>query len=167
MVLLRFRWNFLYNGTENERLSYFWLYHFASLLRILTFWVFRMMEPNSIFGFLWELLASFTYLSFSQAHSAEGGYLFAVVNPLDTVVQFGLRVHPSQTSESRSSHSGKNHRKSSYDDPASHLPKIAQNITLYWTDSTRQISSQVLLDLEIPSTLQHWTRLALALTGSC
>ncbi|GAU89174.1 hypothetical protein RvY_01755 [Ramazzottius varieornatus] len=88
-----------------------------------------------------------------QGHDDQGGYLFAVVNPLDTVVQFGLRIHPSSVDPSSSAR-------------AAHGEQQRQNLTLYWSDSNRHVSSQALLDIDIPTTHQHWTRLALALTDS-
>ncbi|OQV16879.1 putative Collagen alpha-1(XVIII) chain [Hypsibius exemplaris] len=64
---------------------------------------------------LTQMFQDFALLTTFQAHSEEGGYLFAVVNPLDTV-------------------------------PAGLL--------------------QALLDIDIPTTFKHWTRLAISLTGS-
>ncbi|XP_055334528.1 uncharacterized protein LOC129585735 isoform X2 [Paramacrobiotus metropolitanus] len=89
-----------------------------------------------------------------MAHSADGGYLFAVVNPLDTVVQLGLRIHPEPSQADNTVHSDRG--------------PVRQNVTLYWTDSGRQlqVSSQILLEMEIPSTYKHWTRLAVASFGT-
>lgn len=63
-----------------------------------------------------------------------GGYIFSVVNPLDTVVQLGLHMSP--------------------------VIKDKWNITFYYADSSVHSTSQKLISYEIPYA-KKWTRIAL------
>lgn len=82
-----------------------------------------------------EKLEEFAIMLSIRPESRAGGYIFSVVNPMDTIVQLGL-----YTSE----------------------PSSADrwNITLYYTDPEFHMTSQPLATFEAPFS-KKWTKLAL------
>lgn len=69
----------------------------------------------------------------------QGGYLFAVVNAFDTVVDLGLLLSPAGRSQT--------------------------NISLVYTDSQTQTHSNVISSFLVPAFTNQWTQLALEVVG--
>ena len=69
----------------------------------------------------------------------QGGYLFAVVNAFDTVVDLGLLLSPAG--------------------------KAQTNISLVYTDSQTQSHSTVIASFLVPAFTNQWTQLALEVVG--
>ncbi|RZF34243.1 hypothetical protein LSTR_LSTR009368 [Laodelphax striatellus] len=72
--------------------------------------------------------------------SREGGFLFAVVNPLETIVQLGVQL--------------------------ASLGSGLTNISLLYTDVSKKYSSQTIASFEVPSSFSKWTRIAFKVTAS-
>ncbi|KAF0301432.1 Collagen alpha-1(XV) chain [Amphibalanus amphitrite] len=72
--------------------------------------------------------------------SSDGGFLFAVLNPLETVVQLGVQLTPAADGNT--------------------------NISLLYTDSEVHFTSQRLATFTVPSVQDEWTKLALQVTDS-
>ncbi|KAA0204003.1 hypothetical protein HAZT_HAZT011414 [Hyalella azteca] len=68
----------------------------------------------------------------------EAMYLFAVTNPLETVVQLGVSLSPGETGST--------------------------NISLLYTDSERHMTSQTIASFLVPDFTRKWTRLAFKVT---
>ncbi|KAK3908876.1 Collagen alpha-1(XV) chain [Frankliniella fusca] len=88
-----------------------------------------------------KLYAEFSITAKIRSMSREGGFLFAVVNPLDTVVQLGLHLAPASA------------------EAPGHT-----NVTLLYTDVSIHHSSQTIASFVVPSFTGRWGRLALAVT---
>ena len=71
---------------------------------------------------------------------SDDGFLFAIVNPLDTLIQFGVRV--SQVDDNRT------------------------NITLYYTNYASSEHSQVAASFIVPTFMNEWTRFAIQVQGN-
>ncbi|EAT46552.1 AAEL002247-PA [Aedes aegypti] len=80
-----------------------------------------------------EKLTEFTIIATVRPGSRSGGYVFSVVNPLDTVVQLGLLLEPI-------------------------LATDQWNITLIYTDANVERVSQPLVSFQIPYT-KSWIKL--------
>ena len=78
----------------------------------------------------------FSILVTTRPNTKEGGFLFAIVDPLETVVQLGVRL-------SKADGDGET------------------NIMLYVTDHRTSSSSTVIAKFTVPSFVQKWTRFAL------
>ncbi|XP_059470100.1 collagen alpha-1(XV) chain isoform X3 [Neocloeon triangulifer] len=83
----------------------------------------------------------FTIRMAAKPASREGGFLFAVVNPLDTVVQLGVRLAPAPA----------------VDD---------MNIALYYTDVNMHFSSQMIASFVVPSFAKKWAKFSLRVSGN-
>lgn len=81
-----------------------------------------------------EKLYEFAVMIALRPDSRNGGYLFSVVNPLDTIVQLGILLTP--------------------------VVKEKWNVTLLYTDSNIHLTSQNIASFEIPFS-SKWTRIAL------
>ncbi|XP_062710137.1 collagen alpha-1(XV) chain isoform X1 [Aedes albopictus] len=80
-----------------------------------------------------EKLTEFTIIATVRPGSRSGGYVFSVVNPLDTVVQLGLLLEPISATDQ-------------------------WNITLIYTDANVERVSQPLVSFQIPYT-KSWIKL--------
>lgn len=83
-----------------------------------------------------KLFPEFSILARIQPTSRRGGYLFAVVNPLDTVVQLGVKLSPAGS---------------------------GTNISLIYTDPS-QFPSQVIADFVTEKFVNTWIRFAFQVT---
>ncbi|KAJ6643539.1 Collagen alpha-1(XV) chain [Pseudolycoriella hygida] len=81
-----------------------------------------------------EKLLEFAIMAIIRPETRNGGYIFSVVNPLDTVVQLGMHISPAIEDK--------------------------WNLTLYYTDSSVHSTSQKLISYEMPYA-KKWTRIAL------
>ncbi|XP_054711267.1 collagen alpha-1(XV) chain-like [Uloborus diversus] len=70
-----------------------------------------------------------------KPNTPHGGYIFAVVNPTETVVQLGLKLSASDESTA--------------------------NLTLYYTDVDMHLTSQAIVTFVVPDFVGLWTRLAI------
>jgi collagen type XVIII alpha len=77
-----------------------------------------------------------------RPNTAEGGFLFSVVNPLETVVQLGVQISPTGPSQ-----------------PGN------VNISLFYTDVNSNFASQTVASFVVPSFARKWTRFALRVTA--
>lgn len=80
-----------------------------------------------------EKLTEFTIIATVRPGTRSGGYIFSVVNPLDTIVQLGLLLEPISATDQ-------------------------WNITLIYTDAATQRSNQPLASFQIPYT-KSWIKL--------
>lgn len=80
-----------------------------------------------------EKLTEFTIIATVRPGTRSGGYIFSVVNPLDTIVQLGLLLEPIGATDQ-------------------------WNITLIYTDAATQRSNQPLASFQIPYT-KSWIKL--------
>lgn len=87
---------------------------------------YRMVLPEKLF--------EFAVMAAIRTDSRIGGYLFSVVNPLDTIVQLGIFLSPAI--------------------------KDKWNVTLYYTDSNIHMIGQKLATFEMPYS-NKWTRIGL------
>ncbi|ODM97651.1 Collagen alpha-1(XV) chain, partial [Orchesella cincta] len=94
---------------------------------------YRLFLPESLYR-------DFALLATIKPERREPSYIFAVVNPHDTIVQFGLKISPSLTS----SH---------------HM------ISLMYTDVGSHIMTQNLVSFEVPLRTRKWNRFALKVIG--
>jgi len=78
----------------------------------------------------------FSILVTTRPNTKEGGYLFAIVDPLETVVQLGVRL-------AKADGDGET------------------NIILYVTDHRTQSNSVVIAKFTVPSFVRKWTRFSL------
>ena len=81
------------------------------------------------------LVGDFALLVSTKPSNQYGGYLFAVVNPLDTVVQFGIYL--------------------------SHVIDSHMDISLYYTDSTKSDETVTIARFKVPEFTKRWTKLAI------
>ncbi|KAH9514832.1 hypothetical protein Btru_023749 [Bulinus truncatus] len=82
------------------------------------------------------LFEAFAIKTIFKPYKRDVGFLFAVVNPYQTIVQFGLAVRESGRDK--------------------------QDVVLYYTPSSRATtSSEVIANFTVPGMLNRWTRLAL------
>ncbi|GFS59121.1 collagen alpha-1(XV) chain [Trichonephila inaurata madagascariensis] len=81
------------------------------------------------------LFRDFTIGVTLKPSNSNGGYVFAVVNPTETVVQLGLKLVPSGES--------------------------TVNLTVYYTDVDMHLTSQPLTTFTVPDFLGMWTRIAI------
>ncbi|GFN99881.1 collagen alpha-1(xv) chain [Plakobranchus ocellatus] len=92
-------------------------------------------EPATIF-FREPLFEDFAVVAFFNSYRQDAGYLFAVVDPSQTVIQFGLQITDG--------------------DPGSGQQKVK----LYYSPNTNQnLQSQAIATFTIPSTAGRWTKL--------
>lgn len=82
-----------------------------------------------------EKLEEFAIMASIRPETRTGGYIFSVVNPMDTIVQIGL--YASEPTEAD-----------------------RWNITFYYTDSATHMTSQALATFEAPFS-KKWTKLAI------
>ncbi|XP_022236358.1 collagen alpha-1(XV) chain-like [Limulus polyphemus] len=75
-----------------------------------------------------------------ERHDKSGGFLFAVVNPSETIVQLGLKIMD--------------------------LQNDFVNVSLYYTDVTMHIASQVWASFTIPNFIGNWAKIALSVNGN-
>lgn len=87
-----------------------------------------------------RLYSDFSLIMAAKPASREGGVLFAVVNPLDTIVQLGVRLSPGNS-------------------PA------AMTISLIYTDVNMHFSSQTIASFSVPSFARKWARFSLRVKG--
>lgn len=87
---------------------------------------YRMLLPEKLYEF--AIIATF------RPNTRTGGYLFSVVNPLDTIVQLGLHLTPAV--------------------------KNVWNVTLLYTQSDNSPASRKLVTYELPFEAKKWTSLA-------
>ncbi|CAD7004027.1 unnamed protein product [Ceratitis capitata] len=81
-----------------------------------------------------EKLYEFAILTTFMPNSPKGGYLFSVVNPMDTVVQLGLHLSP--------------------------VNKNMYNISLLYTQSDQNTVSRKLVSYQLPYLGKEWTTLS-------
>ncbi|XP_063227469.1 collagen alpha-1(XV) chain-like [Bacillus rossius redtenbacheri] len=93
---------------------------------------YRLLMPEKLYG-------EFSVLAAVSPNSKEGGFLFAVVNPLETVVQLGVLLSPADSSHT--------------------------NISLFYTDLGRHSTSQTVASFVVPAFAKRWTRFALKVTA--
>ena len=86
-------------------------------------------------NYVTSLPRDFSILVTTRPSEREGGYLFAIVNPLNTVIQLGLRLSPVGIDRT--------------------------NITLLVTDSRSRDSSRIVAEFTVTSLSKEWTRFAL------
>jgi collagen type XVIII alpha len=89
-----------------------------------------------------KLYSEFSIVATVRPNTREGGFLFSVVNPLETVVQLGVQISPAGPSQ-----------------PGS------VNISLFYTDVNRNFASQTIASFVVPSFVKKWTRFALRVTA--
>ena len=94
-------------------------------------------KPSRLF--IKQLYSDFAILVTLSPSNSKGGYLFAVVNPAHTLIQFGLRIGPSGHSKT--------------------------DITLYYTDYKTADSSEILAKFSVPNFIKQWTRFAVKVHG--
>lgn len=82
-----------------------------------------------------KFFRNFAIVASVKPKDHQGGYLFAIVNAFDTVVDLGVLLEPSGSSQT--------------------------NVSLIYTDSQAEASSQVLASFLVPSFVNQWTQLAL------
>lgn len=81
-----------------------------------------------------KLYPEFTIQATVKLSSQDGGFLFAVVNPLETVVQLGVQITPTLE---KSSHS---------------------NFSLFYTDANTHFSSEIIASFDVSDVVNKWTR---------
>ncbi|XP_045483928.1 collagen alpha-1(XVIII) chain isoform X3 [Pieris rapae] len=86
-----------------------------------------------------KLYAEFSITATVRPANKDGGFLFSVVNPLETVVQLGVQLIPSG-------------------------PGLT-NISLLYTDANIYALSQTIASFVVPSFSKKWTRFALRVTN--
>ncbi|ODM97649.1 Collagen alpha-1(XV) chain [Orchesella cincta] len=93
-----------------------------------------------------RLYRDFALLATVKPERRESAFLFAVVNPLDTIVQFGLKIPapPNISPSLTSSH---------------HM------ISLLYTDVGSHLVTQTLVSFEVPLMTRRWNRFALKIIG--
>lgn len=69
-----------------------------------------------------------------KLNSQDGGFLFAVVNPLETVVQLGLQITPA------------------FENPGH------SNFSLFYTDASTHFSSEIIASFDVNDVVNKWTR---------
>jgi collagen type XVIII alpha len=89
-----------------------------------------------------KLFSEFSIVATVRPNTRDGGFLFSVVNPLETVVQLGVQIEPSEPSH-----------------PGNH------NISLLYTDVNSHFTSQTIASFIVPSFVKKWTRFALRVTA--
>ncbi|KAM3720951.1 Collagen alpha-1(XV) chain [Dirofilaria immitis] len=82
-----------------------------------------------------KFFRNFAFTAVIRPDDREGGYLFAVVNPLDTVVDLGVLLEPAGDNQT--------------------------NITLLYTDSSKETDTKVLASFLVPEFTEKWTKFAL------
>ncbi|CAG7732058.1 unnamed protein product, partial [Allacma fusca] len=87
-----------------------------------------------------RLYRDFAILATVKLEKRETAYLFAVVNPLDTLIQFGIKISPSVTS-------------------SQHV------ISLLYTDVASHLVTQTLVSFEVPTLTRKWTKFAIKVVG--
>lgn len=90
-----------------------------------------------------KLYSEFSIVATVRPNTRDGGFLFSVVNPLETVVQLGVQITPSGPSQ-----------------PGS------VNISLLYTDVNSHFASQTIASFVVPSFVKKWTRFALSVTAN-
>lgn len=85
-----------------------------------------------------KLYAEFSITATVRPANKDGGFLFSVVNPLETVVQLGVQLIPSG-------------------------PGLT-NISLLYTDANIYALSQTIASFVVPSFAKKWSRFALKVT---
>ncbi|KAI6182369.1 LAM-G-DOMAIN domain-containing protein [Aphelenchoides bicaudatus] len=78
---------------------------------------------------------NFAFLSSIKPRDDRGGFLFAVVNAFDTIVDLGVKLEPAADSQT--------------------------NISLIYTDSEAHTTSQTIASFIVPSFTNQWTQLAI------
>ena len=91
--------------------------------------------------YLNKINEEFSILVTTKPNTKEGGYLFAIVDPLETVVQLGVRLARADNDEET-------------------------NILLYVTDHRTSTDSVVIAKFKVPSFTKKWTRFALQVRRS-
>lgn len=86
-----------------------------------------------------KLYSEFSITATVRPANKEGGFLFSVVNPLETVVQLGVQLIPSG-------------------------PGL-MNISLLYTDANAYALSQTIASFVVPSFAKKWSRFALKVTN--
>lgn len=71
-----------------------------------------------------------------QPESTNGGYIFSVLNPLDTIIQLGLQLSRNEDDD-------------------------MYTVTLYYTDSNKHMKSQALASFKIPYKKGEWYNLGM------
>jgi collagen type XVIII alpha len=89
-----------------------------------------------------KLYSEFSIVATVRPNTGEGGFLFSVVNPLETVVQLGVQISPA----------------------GPHQPGNV-NISLLYTDVNSNFASQTVASFVVPSFVKKWTRFALRVTA--
>lgn len=89
-----------------------------------------------------KLYSEFSIVATVRPNTRDGGFLFSVVNPLETVVQLGVQISAAGPSQ-----------------PGS------VNISLWYTDVNRNFASQTIASFVVPSFVKKWTRFALRVTA--
>uniref|UniRef100_T1JM15 Thrombospondin-like N-terminal domain-containing protein n=1 Tax=Strigamia maritima TaxID=126957 RepID=T1JM15_STRMM len=87
-----------------------------------------------------KMFMDFALLITFRADNENGGYLFAVVDPQEIVVQFGVELVGNGNG--------------------------LRNLTLYYTDSRRHMASESLASFAVPNRPNEWTRLAFKVFGN-
>ncbi|XP_069696749.1 collagen alpha-1(XV) chain-like [Periplaneta americana] len=96
---------------------------------------YRLFIPEKLYG-------EFSIIATVRPNTREGGFLFSVVNPLETVVQLGVQIAPAGPSQ-----------------PGN------VNISLLYTDVNSHFASQTIASFVVPSFVKKWTRFALRVTA--
>lgn len=86
-----------------------------------------------------KLYPEFAITAAIKPANRDGGFLFSVVNPLETVIQLGVQLIPSGYG--------------------------LTNITLLYTDVNSYITTQKIASFVVPSMVRKWTKLALRVSA--
>lgn len=81
-----------------------------------------------------KLYPEFTIQATVKLNTPEGGFLFAVVNPLETVVQLGVQITPALENPMHS------------------------NFSLFYTDADSHFASEIIASFDVPDVVGKWTR---------
>jgi hypothetical protein len=82
-----------------------------------------------------EKLTEFSILTDIRPDTRTGGYIFTVVNPLDTIIQLGVRVSPV-------------------------TPDDKWNVSLIYTDPNTYRGNSILANFEVPYSTRKWQKYA-------
>jgi len=91
--------------------------------------------------FIHRPIANFSILVSVRPDSISGGMLFAVVNPAQTIIQFGLEITQSSSSVDNS------------------------DIILYYTDHLTAVAAKKLVGFTVDSLFGNWSKLSISVKG--
>ena len=96
--------------------------------------------PASLVSEKFKLFPDFSVLLTIKPYEQKGGYLFAIVNPYDTILEFGVSI-------------------SSQDNGL-------QSVDIHYTDYKLGKAAKPFIKFTVPSMVQEWTRIAISFRGN-